>query len=99
GVPADSREVVTNAIDMHYSPGVGLESGPEAYLMSARAAFDVFALRANEIPDAVRRRVVEQFPRLGFKREFAALLRTEAKQVPRGRGGYLPRFAATERST
>src|SRR3954466_10624571 len=25
GVPADSRDVVTNAIAMHYSPGVGLE--------------------------------------------------------------------------
>src|ERR687884_1430359 len=32
-VPADVREVVTNAIAMHYSPGVGLESGPEAHLM------------------------------------------------------------------
>ena len=38
GVPADSREVVTNAIAMHYSPGVGLESGPEAYLMSGGRA-------------------------------------------------------------
>jgi hypothetical protein len=31
GVPADSREMVTNAIAMHHSPGVGLESGPDAY--------------------------------------------------------------------
>jgi hypothetical protein len=96
GVPADSREVVTNAIAMHHSPGVGLESGPEAYLMSAGAAVDVFGLRSNEIPDAVRRRVVEQFPRLGFKREFAALLRAEAKKVPRGRAWYLHRFAVTD---
>jgi hypothetical protein len=35
GVPADSRAVVTNAIAMHHSPGVGLESGPEAYVMSS----------------------------------------------------------------
>lgn len=98
GVPADSREVVTNAIAMHHSPGVGLESGPEAYLMSAGAAVDVFGSRSNEIPDAVRRRVVEQFPRLGFKREFAALWRAEAKQVPRGRAWYLHRFAVTDLS-
>src|SRR3954447_26574331 len=64
GVPADSREVVTNAIAMHHSPDVGLESGPEAYLRSAGAAVDVFGSRSNEIPDAVRRRVVEQFRRL-----------------------------------
>lgn len=98
GVPADSREVVTNAIAMHHTPGVGLESGPEAYLMSAGAAVDVFGSRSNEIPDAVRRRVVEQFPRLGFKREFAALWRAEAKQVPRGRAWYLHRFAVTDLS-
>ena len=98
GVPADSREVVANAIAMHHSPGVGLESGPEAYLMSAGAAVDVFGSRSNEIPDAVRRRVVEQFPRLGFKREFAALWRAEAKQVPRGRAWYLHRFAVTDLS-
>ena len=96
GVPAERRERVTNAIALHHSPGVGLESGPEAYLMSAGAAVDVFGSRSNEIPDAVRRRVVEQFPRLGFKREFAALWRTEAKQVPRGRAWYLHRFAVTD---
>jgi hypothetical protein len=37
GVPADSREVVTNAIAMHHSPGVGLESGPEAPISCPRA--------------------------------------------------------------
>ena len=59
---------------------------------------DVFGSRSNEIPDAVRRRVVEQFPRLGFKREFAAVWRAEAKQVPRGRAWYLHRFAVTDLS-
>jgi hypothetical protein len=42
--------------------------------------------------------VVEQFPRLGFKREFAAVWRAEAKQVPRGRAWYLHRFAVTDLS-
>ena len=98
GVPAERRELVTNAIAMHHSPGVGLEHGPEAYLMSAGAAVDVFGLGSNEIPDAVRAAVVQQFPRLGFKREFAALWRAEAKQVPRGRAWYLHRFAATDLS-
>ena len=97
-MPADSREVVTNAIAMHHTPGVGLESGPEAYLMSAGAAVDVFGSRSHEIPDAVRRRVVEQFPRRGFKREFAAVWRAEAKRVPRGRAWYVHRFAVTDPS-
>jgi hypothetical protein len=98
GVSADSREVVANAIAMHHTPGVGLEAGPEAFLMSAGAAVDVFGARIHEIPDAVRRSVVEQFPRVGFKREFAAVWRAEAKQVPRGRAWYLHRFAVTDLS-
>jgi hypothetical protein len=97
-VPAGSRELVANAIAMHHTPGVGLESGAEAYLLSAGASVDVFGLRSNEIPDDVRRSVIEEFPRLGFKREFAGLLRTEAKQVPRGRAWYLHRFAVSDLS-
>jgi hypothetical protein len=49
-VPAENRELVANAIAMHHTPGVGLESGAEAYLLSAGAAVDVFGLRSNEIP-------------------------------------------------
>ena len=33
---------------------------------------------------------------MGFKREFAGLLRAEAKQVPRGRAWYLHRFAMSD---
>ena len=97
-VPADVRELVANAIAMHHTPGVGLESGAEAYLLSAGAAVDVFGLRSNEIPDAVRQSVIQEYPRLGFKREFAGLLRAEAKQVPRGRAWYLHRFAVSDLS-
>jgi hypothetical protein len=97
-VPANEREVVANAIAMHHSPGVGLDAGAEAHLLSAGAAVDVFGLRSNEIPDAVRAQVVAQFPRLRFKREFAALWRAEAKHVPRGRAWYLHRFALSDLS-
>jgi HD domain-containing protein len=97
-VPAESRELVANAIALHYSPGVGLESGAEAYLLSAGAAVDVFGLHASRIPDAVRQSVVQEYPRLGFKRDFAGLLRAEAKQVPRGRAWYLHRFALSDLS-
>jgi hypothetical protein len=97
-VPAHDRELVANAIAMHHTPGVGVESGAEAYLLSAGAAVDVFGLRSDAVPDAVRESVVREYPRLGFKREFAGLIRAEAKQVPRGRAWYLHRFAASDLS-
>ena len=95
-VPENDRELVANVIAMHHTPGVGLESGAEAYLLSTGAGVDVFGLRSNEVPDAVRKSVVQEFPRLGFKREFAGLLRAEARQVPRGRAWYLNRFAVSD---
>ena len=96
GVSADERELVANAIAMHHTPGVGVESGAEAFLLSAGAGVDVFGLRSNEIPDAVRASVVRDYPRVGFKREFAGHVRAEAKRVPRGRMWYLNRFALSD---
>jgi hypothetical protein len=96
GIPANQRELVTNAIALHHTPGVSLASGAEAFLLSAGAAVDVFGLRSNQVPDAIRKQVVQQYPRLGFKREFAGLFRAEAKQVPHGRAWYLHRFALSD---
>jgi hypothetical protein len=98
GVSADDRELIANAIALHHTPGVNLESGAEAYLLSAGAGVDVFGLRSYELPDTIRRSVVRNYPRLGFKREFARLWRAEAKQVPRGRGWFLHRFAMSDLS-
>jgi hypothetical protein len=75
---------------------VSLDHGPEAFLLSAGTAVDVFGLRCDHVPDCVRTAVVQQYPRLGFKREFAGLFRTEARQVPRGRAWYLHWFAVSD---
>ncbi len=96
GTSPDRREVMTNAIALHHTPGVTTEAGSEAYLLSAGAGVDVFGLRAGDIPDAVRREVVQQHPRLGFKQEFTRLWRAEARQVPRGRAAYLRSYAVTD---
>jgi hypothetical protein len=98
GVPFDGGELVANAIALHHTPGVGPELGAEAFLLSAGAGVDVFGLRSDKVPDAVRRSVIREFPRLGFKREFSRLWRAEARQVPRGRAWLLHRFAVTDLS-
>jgi hypothetical protein len=68
----------------------GADVGPGA--CSTRASSPASAA------DAVRQSVIHEYPRLGFKREFAGLLRAEAKQVPRGRAWYLHRFAVSDLS-
>ena len=96
GVPADRRELVADAIAVHHTPEVGLEFGSEAFLLSAGAGVDVFGLRGDHLPDAIRRAVIREYPRLGFKREFSGLWRAEARQVPHGRAWFLHRFAMTD---
>jgi hypothetical protein len=65
GMPSNGRELIANAIAMHHTPGASLESGAEAFLLSAGAGVDVFGLRSDEVPDAIRRSVVREYPRLG----------------------------------
>ncbi len=96
GMTSAQREVMTNTIALHHTPGVSPEAGPEPYLLSAGAGVDVFGLRAGDLPDAVRRQVLQQHPRLRFKQEFTRLWRAEARQVPEGRAAYLRRYAVTD---
>lgn len=96
GVADERQKVVVNAIALHHTPGVGFEHGPEAHLLSAGAAVDVFGLRASQVPDNVRSSVIAKHPRVGFKREFARLFRAEARQVPHGRAWYLRRYAFSD---
>jgi hypothetical protein len=81
---SECRELVANAIALHSTPGVGLESGPEADLLSAGASVDVFGLRSNEIPDAVRQSVIQEYPRLGSSGSSPGCSRPEhsARAVP-----------------
>lgn len=96
GLDAARYETLADAVCLHHTPGVTLERGPEAYLMSAGAAVDVFGMRAWDLPDAVRAEVVRTWPRLGFKTEFARLLATEAARVPHGRAWFLHRYALSD---
>lgn len=93
GLEAGARATVADAITLHPTPGVTLEHGAEAYLVSTGAGIDVLGLRAWELPPAVLEGVVHSWARRGFKREFGELWRAEAKRCPHGRARYLLRYA------
>lgn len=95
-VPASTGELIADAIALHPTPGVCLEHGTEAFLLSAGAGLDVFGLRTWELPDAIRASVIADYPRTGFRREFAGLWRTEARRVPHGRAWFLRRYAVSD---
>jgi len=70
GLSSAATETMRTAITLHHSPGVTLDDGPEAYLLSAAAAVDVIGLGRWKLPDALVASVLAERPRLGFKEEF-----------------------------
>jgi hypothetical protein len=94
GLSSAATETMRTAITLHHSPYVPPARGPVAYLMAAGAGVDVAGLRSWQLPPDLLAAVVDQHPRLGFKDEFTATLRTEAARVPRGRVQFLRRYGA-----
>src|SRR5919112_6887 len=94
GLSSAATDTLRTAITLHHSPGVALDHGPVAYLLSAGAGVDVLGLKSWQLPPALLQRAVTDRPRLGFKREFGRLWRSEAAAVPAGRARYLRRYGA-----
>jgi hypothetical protein len=94
GLSSAATDTLRTAITLHHSPRVTLAHGPVAFLLAAGAGVDVVGLRSWQLPSDLLAAVVEQHPRLGFKREFTAACRTEAARVPRGRVQFLRRYGA-----
>lgn len=94
GLSSAATDTVRTAITLHHSPGVDLDHGAVAYLLSAGAGVDVIGLRSWRLPPALLRRATTDRPRLGFKHEFDRLWRAEAAAVPAGRAQYLRRYGA-----
>ena len=95
GLSTAATQVMRDAITLHHSPDVNLDSdGPVAYLLSAGAAVDVVGLRSWALPAGLLAQVVSQHPRLAFKREFASAVAAEATAVPHGRMDVLRRYGA-----
>ena len=95
GLSTAATQIMRDAICLHHSPKVSLaEDGAVAYLLSAGAGLDVAGLRSWKVPPDLLQRVVTEYPRLGFKREFIAAVDAEAEAVPNGRMQFLRRYGA-----
>lgn len=94
GLSSSATEVVRSAITLHHSPGLTLEHGAVAYLLSAGAGADVAGLGTWKLPPAAIHHILTNHPRGGFKRDFGALWRAEAAAVPTGRARFLQRYGS-----
>ena len=89
GWPSERRERLSEAISLHLNVRVGLAHGPEAHLLHAGASVDVIGARLKEIDLAGVHYVLDQYPRLDFNTEMAALMKDEARRKPDSRAAFL----------
>ena len=79
-VPADNRELVTNAIAMHYTPGVGLESGAGLPPIGRRSRRCVRPTQQRDTRCSPPERH-PGVPAVGLQAGVAGVLRAEAKRT------------------
>lgn len=82
GVSATRADLVHDAIALHASVGIAHRRGPEVAMVHYGAGVDVLGLRLDEIPPGTLEALLEQYPRLEFKRCFVPLLVDQATRKP-----------------
>ena len=81
GMPADAADRVAIAIILHMQPSVTLDDGVEAVLLDRATSLDVRG-DGYELVDAVRPRVMRDYPRRAFDRRFLGAIAREAAIRP-----------------
>ena len=94
GLSSAATDTMMTAITLHHSPGVSVDDGAVAYLLSAGAGVDVVGLRSWELPPATIAEALREHPRADFKAVFSEAFRQEAARVPEGRARLLFRYGA-----
>jgi hypothetical protein len=82
GWKPERRFALAEAIRLHMQARVVIDDGPESYLLSEATACDVGGKGLEHVEDALRQSVLQQFPRLDFKKQFVALCEDQARRKP-----------------
>jgi hypothetical protein len=92
GVADDRAELLADAVCVHATPGISLDTdGSLGCYLQWGAMVDGAGLRIWDVDPANVSEVVRRYPRVDFKRQLVALMRAEAAAVPAGRFGLLVR--------
>jgi putative nucleotidyltransferase with HDIG domain len=79
GVDDTRAARVAEAICQHLNVIANAGAEPEVRYLAAGAAFDTAGMRRADVEAAARQRVDDAYPRLGMKREFAAVMRERSR--------------------
>jgi len=81
-VPTERADAVHEAIALHSAVGIADRGSAEVALLHYGAGVDVIGYRAEDVALSTRNAIVEAWPRLGFKREFTALVEDQVSRKP-----------------
>ena len=97
GIPEDQAMPMMDGIGMHITPGLRPEDSAIGFYLQAGAMADLTGIRAWELPEHLRTRARQTYPREDVHEVLSACWRAEAKAVPRGRASFAERSGAFSR--
>ncbi|MEU5862333.1 MULTISPECIES: HD domain-containing protein [unclassified Nonomuraea] len=97
GWSPERRLRASEVIVRHMWEEVPLEEDPEGHLLELSTGMDISGRRTEDIPDGVRREVLERHPRLEIAKEFAACIADQGARKPSSIAGRFVRNGAADR--
>ena len=70
-VPPDRIQVAWDAISLHTTPGIAAYKSLEVELLYNGVGLDVLGIGYEDFPEELRKKIVDQYPRINFKQEIA----------------------------
>ncbi|MFI7635830.1 HD domain-containing protein [Nonomuraea sp. NPDC049400] len=88
-----AREVIIR----HMWDEVPVEEDPEGHLLELSTGMDISGRRTDEIPEGIRREVLERYPRLEIAKEFSACVSEQGARKPSSLAGQFVRNGIVDR--
>jgi hypothetical protein len=82
GQPPDRARAIYDVVELHMAATLPPDSAAEVILLEASTGTDVTGYRFTDVRPAVIPDVLAAYPRLTFKRDFAAMFRDQATRKP-----------------
>ena len=82
GVPPDRARAIYDVVELHMAATLPPDSTSEVVLLEASTGTDVTGYRFADVRPSVIPGVLAAYPRLTFKRDFAAMFRDQAARKP-----------------
>lgn len=82
GMEAQRADLLHDAIALHSSVGIAASREPEIAMVHSGAGADLFGMRLAEIPQLDLERLLDEWPRCGFKRGFPTCLERQVELKP-----------------